>query len=120
MTIIRPPPRLTNRSGILKFITVDLWSWMKELSVAFLKINFKDNFQSFTVNNLTIKAGKTNVAVANQFKTSYPGAIPTGRIIFRQQGNGVIVDGSVQWDQNFMYLSNPSANDITISVLFYL
>lgn len=116
--IIRTPPKITNRNSIVKYIDVDLWSWLKDLSVGILKINFQQNFQSFTVSNLLIPAG-TQVSIPNGFRTSYPGAIPSARIITRQQGNATIIDGDQVWDVNYVYLQNPSGNDATISVIFF-
>lgn len=117
--IIRTPPKLTNRSSVVKYVEIDLWSWLKELSIGLLKINFKDNFQSFIVQNVSIPAGM-EVAIPNQFRTAYPGYIPTGRIITRQQGDANIIDGTTAWTENHVYLRNPSSNDAVISVLFFL
>jgi len=117
--IIRPPPKLTNRDTSIKYLEVDLWSWLKELSLGLLKINFKDNFQAFIVQNVSIPAG-VEVSIANQFRTAYPGMIPSGRIITRQQGNANIIDGVTPWTANQVYLLNPSANDAVVSVLFFL
>jgi len=116
--IIKQPPRLTNRDTFIKYIETDLWTWLKDLSVAFLKINFQDNFQSFTVNDLSIPAG-AEVAVSNQFKNRYPGVIPTGRMIIRQKGDANIIDGDSPWTANLLFLKNPSANDAVVSVLFF-
>jgi hypothetical protein len=115
--IIRTPPQLTNRSSIVKYIEVDLWSWLKDLATGILKINFKENFQSFVVENLKIPAG-TEVSISNQFKRSYPGIIPSARIITRQIGDANIIDGNTVWNENQVFLRNPSANDATISVIF--
>lgn len=116
--IQRPPPKLTNRDTYVKYLEVDLWSWLKDLSLGLLKIDFQQNFQSFIVNNVSIPAGK-EVAIPNQFKASYPGTIPSGRIITRQQGDANIIDGLTAWTENLVYLRNPSANDAVISVLFF-
>lgn len=116
--IIRTPPKLTNRGSISKYIEVDLWSWLKALSTGLLKIDFKQNFQSFTVENITIPAG-TEVSMSNQFRTFYPGTIPSGRIIIRQQGDANIIDGLTDWSDTHVYLRNPSANDAVITVLFF-
>lgn len=116
--IIRTPPKLTNRSSVVKYIEIDLWSWLRELSIGLLKIDFKQNFQSFTVEQLSIPAG-VEVAISNQFKTSYPGTIPSARIITRQQGDANIIDGTTQWNESLVYLLNPSANDAVISVIFF-
>lgn len=116
--LVRPPPRLTNENGILKYIQVDLWTWLKEFSVAFLKINFQDNFQSFQVDNLQILAGQ-EVSITNQFKNRYPGLIPQGRLIIRQKGNATIVDGDKPWTPDLVFLKNASTNDVIISVIFF-
>lgn len=116
--IIRTPPKLTNRSSVVKYVEIDLWSWLKELSSGLLKIDFKQNFQSFIVTNLSIPAG-VEVSIANQFKVSYPGIIPSGRIITRQQGDANIIDGLTTWTDSHVYLRNPSANDAVVTVLFF-
>ena len=117
--IIRPPPRFTNRTAYLKYIEVDLWSWMKQLCVAFSKINFQDNFQSFTVENLLIPAGE-EVPIYNGFQGRYPGVIPTARLIVRQIGNANIIDGNTAWTAQSVYLLNPSINDATVTVIFFI
>ncbi len=116
--IIRPPPKLTNRLSYIKYLEVDLWSWLKDLSTGMLKINFDQNFQSFIVNDVEIPAG-TEVGISNQFQTAYPGLIPSGRIIIRQRGDANIIDGDTKWNVKQLYLKNPSANDATVSVLFF-
>jgi hypothetical protein len=116
--IIRTPPKLTNKSGVIKFIDVDLWSWLKDLSIGLLKIDFNQNFQSFRIDNLKLPAGM-EIAIPNNFRSSYPGIIPSGRIIVRQQGNANIIDGPSMWTETQVYLLNPSANDATISVIFF-
>lgn len=116
--IIRTPPKITNKNSVLKYVEVDLWSWMRELTVGLLKLTFQQNFQSFTVKNLSIPAG-VEVAITNEFSTSYPGVIPSERIITRQKGNANIIDGTTVWTENHVYLMNPSANDAVISVTFF-
>lgn len=117
--IIRQPPRLTNRSLYIKYLEVDLWTWLKELSVGFLKLNFTDNFQAFEVNDLSIPAGK-QIAIPNGFRSRYPGVVPSGRIITRQKGDANIIDGNTPWNSDLVYLQNPSANDAVISVIFFI
>jgi len=117
--IIRPPPKLTNRNSVLKYLEIDIWSWLKDLSVGILNINFNDNFQSFTVQDLTIPAG-VEVAINNQLSSVYPGSIPSGRLIIRQQGDANIIDGPTVWTQDLLYLYNPSVNDATVTILFFI
>ena len=116
--IIRPPPILTNRESLFKYLEVDLWSWLKALSTGILKIDFQQNFQAFMVSNVRILAGQ-EIAIPNQFRASYPGTIPTMRIIVRQQGDANIIDGPTTWSATHLYLLNPSLNDATVSVLFF-
>jgi len=115
--IPRTPPKITNRSAFIKYLEVDLWNWLKDLSVELLKVSFSQNFQSFTVTDLTIPAGM-EVAIPNKFASSFPGLIPTSRIITRQQGDANIIDGVQVWTETQVYLRNPSANDAVISVIF--
>lgn len=116
--IIRTPPKLTNRASVIKYVEVDLWSWLKQLYTGLFKVSFQENFQSFLVENLSIPAG-VEVSISNQFRTAYPGNIPSGRIITRQQGDANIIDGQTVWTETHVYLRNPSANDAVISVLFF-
>lgn len=115
--IIRTPPKLTNRASVVNYIEVSLWSWLRDLTVGLFKISFKENFQSFTV-EVAILA-MTEVSIANQFANSSPGTIPSGRIITRQKGDAVILDGDTPWNDNAVYLKNPSANNVMITVIFF-
>jgi hypothetical protein len=114
--IIRNPPKNTDRNSIVKFLEVDLWSWLRDLSVGLLKINFSDNFQSFRVD---IKIPPiTEISIPNEFRNVYPGVVPSGRMIVRQLGNATIVDGPTNWNKDFVYLYNPSGTTVSISVIF--
>lgn len=119
--IIRTPPKITNRNSVVKYVEVDLWSWLKEFANGILKINFRENFQSFTVENLVIPPN-TEVAIPNAFRTAYPGNIPSGRIIIRQALSGVtVIDGDTQWSESHVYLKNPDLTDsVRVSVLFFM
>jgi len=117
--LLKPPPRLTNRQSYVKYLEIDLWSWLREMTTAITKINFNENFQSFIVTDIIIKAG-TEVGIPNQFKNRYPGVVPNGRIITRQKGDANIIDGDTEWNANTVYLRNPSSNDAVVSVLFFI
>lgn len=116
--LVRSPPRLTNRESINKYIESDLWTWLRELSTSLLNINFKDNFQSFIVKDLSIPAG-SEVSISNQFRNRYPGSIPIGRIIIRQSGDANIIDGDNAWTTDLLFMKNPSQNDAIVSILFF-
>ena len=115
--IIRPPPKLTNKESLVEHIEVKIWNWLKELTTAILRINFKDNFQSFQITDLFIPAN-TEISIPNGFLVASRGVIPTARIITRQRGEAVILDGDTKWTSSHVYLKNPSANDVTINVIF--
>lgn len=116
--IIKPPPKLTNRNAVVSYVEVDLWSWLKQLATGILKIDFVQNYQSFIVKDLVI-APMTEVAIPNQFRNVYQGVIPSMRIIVRQQGDANIIDGPSSWSDTQVFLFNPSANTVTITVIFF-
>jgi hypothetical protein len=100
---------------IEKYLEIDFWTWAREVTNAFSRLNFTENFQAFIVKNLSIPK-MTQVSIPNQLMQ---GQMPTGRIITRQTGDANIIDGDSPWTQNFLYLKNPSANDAVISVIFF-
>lgn len=116
--IIKTPPKLTNRSSFLQYLEINLWGWLRDLSVGLLKLDLLQNFQSFLAADISIPAG-TEVAISNQFQNIYPGLIPSGRIIVRQQGDANIIDGTTRWTTTQVYLLNPSANDAVVSIIFF-
>ncbi len=109
--IFNNPPRLPSSTGVTKYLQVDLYSWMKSIFAGLLKLNFKDNFDSFTVADLTIPAGQ-EVNITNGL-----GFIPSGRLIVRQTGDGLVTDGV--WDINIVRLFNNGAVDVVITVIFF-
>lgn len=115
--IVKPPPKMTNRNSLVSYIETSLWGWLKQLANELLSISFKENFQSFTVEDVIIPAGQ-QVSLSNEFKLFYPGIIPSGRIIIRQKGDAVIEDGD-KWTASHVYLKNPSMNEATITVIFF-
>jgi hypothetical protein len=116
---IKTPPKLTNRDSVIKYIEVDLWIWLRNIAINILKINFNDNFQGFYAENILIPKA-TELAIPNQFKSIYPGGIPSGRIITRQKGDALIIDGNTPWTEQFVYLTNTSpVSDALITVFFF-
>jgi hypothetical protein len=111
------PPKLGTKEAYIKYLQTDLWTWMRDLSVGLIKINFAENFESFRVENLVIKSG-TEVAIANQLQSKANNSIPTSRIIVRQTGNGLVTDGQA-WTTNLVYLFNNGPDDVTVTVIFF-
>lgn len=117
--IIRTPPKLTNPKGVDKYVEVNLWNWLRDLTVGLNKIDFQQNFQAFIITDVLIEAS-TEIGIPNELNTAYPGVIPSGRIIIRQKGDALIIDGDQPWTSTQLYLKNTSAtNDATVSVLFF-
>jgi hypothetical protein len=116
--IIRQPPKLTNKQTLIEHIEVKIWNWLKELSTGLLKLNFRENFQTFQVSDLKIPAN-TEITISNGFNTTNNGVIPSARLITRQRGDAIIVDGDTKWTVKNVYLKNVSANDAVINVVFF-
>lgn len=112
------PPKFYRGSGFDKFLGSDLFSWMTNIFTGLSKLTFQENFQSFTVANITIPAGKEQ-AIPNGFLNQSPGAIPTQRIITRQTVANTVVDGSTAWNASFVYLQNYGAQDVVVTVTFF-
>lgn len=109
--IIKNPPKLASSSNIAPYLQNDLFSWMKDVATGLIRLDFKDNFQSFRVNDLTIDAGQ-EVRITNILPF-----VPSARIIVRQTGNGLVTDGV--WDIQILRLINNGAVPVTISVIFF-
>ena len=116
---LKPPARLTNNQGMLKYLQVDLWSFLRDVYNSFYSLTLTGNLKTFLVENVVIPHGE-EVAIGNQFSSRYPGVIPTGYIIVRQQGDANIIDGNTAWNVTNVYLRNPSSNDAKVNVLFFI
>ena len=104
----------SNVDALYQFLSVDMTKTLRELAVGLTRLRFTDNFESFKT-EVTIAAG-TELAIRNEIRS---GAIPTERIIVRSsQGIGDIADGDTEWNQNFVYLKNTGASDVTLTVIF--
>ncbi|MBR9701024.1 hypothetical protein GOV11_04120 [Candidatus Woesearchaeota archaeon] len=99
---------------VVKFLTVDVTSTLRELTTGLTKISFEDNFESFTV-EVTLASG-AETEIRNKLRSQ---DIPTQRIIVRGgSGSQDIVDGDTQWTKQFVYLKNTNASSVTATVLF--
>ena len=114
----KDPPKLAFTSGVLQYLQTSLWAWFKDVTVGLRRLNFFDNFQTFQA-VVTIPAA-TELPIVNGFEGNLVNSIPTGRIIVRQTGNGVITDGPTPWSADFVYLTNNGAVPVTITVIFFL
>tara|TARA_B100000902_G_scaffold399965_1_gene474068 strand:- start:4565 stop:4879 length:315 start_codon:yes stop_codon:yes gene_type:complete len=96
-------------------ISQNLKDLITKLNMGLGKITFEDNMESFKVENIEIRSGKT-VTIRNELTF-----IPTKYIIVSQEGHGVVtrskLDG-VDWNINNVFLINHGPNDVTVTVIF--
>jgi len=92
------------------FIRKDLAGCMKDLFAGLKRINFEDNFETFTA-TIKLEAGEQGYIV-NALNVP-----PTKRIVIRQTGNGLITDGTA-WNSEKVSLINNGAEEVTATVLF--
>ena len=85
-------------------------SLTEALNTGLKRLDFTNNMSGQIAENITIGAG-LEVEIPHSLKVT-----PKYRIILKQQGNGVITDGSENWTSRFIYLKNEGAVDVIISV----
>ena len=98
---------------IIKWVRDELNSVMRELFIGLNKLKFGDNFQSFLWEG-TIAAGQ-QIQISHPFREA-----PTGYIIYRQVGNGVIDAGTSEWTNEVLYLRNNGAASVTAKVYVFV
>lgn len=111
-----PNPSAINDSG--KYLQLLLYPWLINVSTCLRKLQFDDNFISFKSQNISIANGQT-VRINNEFKSRFPGGqvVPSGRVIFKQTGNGVVSDGA--WTGETLEMINNGPNDVVVSIIFF-
>jgi hypothetical protein len=116
--ILKNPPNPSSTKDTGRFILLELYPWMRNVSTCLGKLQFDDNFVTFRVQDLLIPNGQS-VFINNDFRTRFLGGsvIPSGRVIFRQVGNGMVTDGD--WNVETLELINNGPSDTTISVIFF-
>lgn len=86
---------------------------VKELALGLRDITFTDNFRSFEWSG-TLSASVTNYPIKHSLTVT-----PTKYIIVHQTGNAVITAGSTAWDSNFVYMTNNTATDAVVTIIFF-
>lgn len=103
------------RIGVVKdanqFINREISPCLKDLFAGLLSLDLVDNFSSFE-ETLQIGNGE-EVTIKNRLKH-----IPSKKIIVRQTGNGLVVDGTKGWNSDTLSLVNHGPNRVTITVIF--
>lgn len=96
----------------------DLRQILKELSTGLNRLDFSENFVSFTWTG-TIAAGAT-AQIRNKLDS-----VPTRMYVDLQTGNGLLTKGisyggaSVLWDANYVYVLNNGAASVTATITFF-
>jgi hypothetical protein len=86
---------------------------LKELSVGLRDLTFTDNFHSFEWSG-TIVASETNYKIRHSLQLT-----PSKYIIVHQTGNAVVTAGSTLWDSNYVYMTNNTATDAVLTIIFF-
>lgn len=95
---------------IEQYLAIQLQRTLDDITTVLQRLSFRDNFQS-TIVNVVIPASTTDFAVRHDLK-----AIPSGKLIIKSN-NSSIIDGNRGWDENYIYLSNPSATIAALTIV---
>lgn len=114
----KPPPNPSVVQDPGKYLQLFLFPWLVNISTGLRKLQFDENFDSFKALNVSIANGAT-ARINNDFKVrgAAAGVIPSGRVIFKQTGNGLISDGN--WTAETLEMINNGPNDVTVSIIFF-
>lgn len=97
-------------SDVKSFIQKDLASCFKDLFTGLKRLNFEDNFESFTA-DVNIQAGET-VTIENKLSS------PVSKFLtVRQKGNGLLTDGDV-WTSERVSVKNNGAVTVSATIIF--
>lgn len=121
--IFNNPPKFSGISSqLIRFIQNDLYTWCQNISTGLRKLDFLQNFEQFNATEIEIPytgvLADDTVRIPNGFKKSTTGgAVPRGRVIIYQSGNGLVTDGN--WTVDFVELINNGPDPVIISVIFF-
>lgn len=108
--------RFAGRSleDVIEWVQNELNSVMRELFIGLSKLRLQDNFNSYSV-ELTLQPTEVR-QISHPFRE-----IPSGYIIFKQVGDGVIDASETSWTNEVVYLRNNSAsNVVTVTAIFFV
>ncbi len=97
----------------IEWIRTELNACLRELFIGLYNLTFQDNFNSFTWTG-ALTTGQ-ELQIPHTFKK-----IPSGYIIYKQVGNGVVDAGTTAWTNEVVYLRNNGAVTVTLTVVFFL
>jgi hypothetical protein len=95
---------------IEQYLAVGLQRTLDDITTALGRLSFADNFKA-TVVSAQIPGTTTDYPIRHDLR-----AVPVGRVIIRSNTSSV-VDGAKSWDENYIYLSNPSATPAILTLV---
>jgi hypothetical protein len=101
----------TEATDIKDYLKNQLAASIKDMVWGLTKLSFLDNFESFQVEVEIPRYSE--VTIRNKIQQ-----IPSGYLILRQSGNGVIIDGDTPWTNQLVYLKNTAGLDASVKVIF--
>ena len=112
---------LTTIDDVVAYLRTDLTSILRDLKKGLTRIDFNDNFSSFTKEVVDLPAGDT-IKIRNQLREGKSFLVPSSYIIVRRkEGAESIVDideGDEKWTAESVFLKNTGASSATFTVLF--
>lgn len=110
MKLKRPNKFRETSETVAEYLTVSLIRTLDDITTALGRLSFADNFKSDQI-TVTIPAGTVNQAIRHSL-----GIVPLGRLVIRSTGSG-IVDGTTEWTQDYVYLSNTGGSAVTLTII---
>ena len=89
----------------------DIINLTRQLAIGLRDLTFGDNFKSFETE--VVISATSEARVRNTLNL-----MPTKYIIVSQEGNGLVTKSDTLWNDNFLYLYNNGAEEVTITVIF--
>jgi hypothetical protein len=95
---------------VIKYLSLDLATGLRDIYTGLSHLNFADNFQSFRAD--ISFTGAQEVTIRHDL-----GGVPTSRIIVRSTASD-IVDGDTPWTSENAYMKKTGAGAATATVIF--
>lgn len=98
---------------VVSWLMNELNSIMRETSIGLNNLKFQDNFETYQL--------ELSLSATEERQVSHPfREIPSGYIIFKQVGDGVVDAGITPWTSQVAYIRNNSAtNSVQVTVIFF-
>ena len=111
----KPLKRLAEESSdkVIQWVRTELNACLRELFIGLYNLTFEDNFKSYSWTG-DIAAGATTQIPHSFNKT------PTGYIIYKQVGNGVIDASATSWTEEVVYLRNNGVVSVNLTAVFFV